>query len=46
MNKAHQVMIFFIKDEVDSGEVEARFVPTDQMWNDVLTKPRQGKDSE
>ena len=34
---------FFIKDKVDSGEVDIKYVPTDQMWSDILTKPKQGK---
>ncbi|KAL3804532.1 hypothetical protein HJC23_002571 [Cyclotella cryptica] len=34
---------FFIKDKVDSGEVDIRYVPTEQMWSDILTKPKQGK---
>eukprot|EP00956_Cyclotella_meneghiniana_P035517 scaffold115573_cov38-Cyclotella_meneghiniana.AAC.1 len=33
---------FFIKDKVDSGEVEVQHQPTDKMWSDVLTKPKQG----
>jgi hypothetical protein len=34
---------FFIKDKVDSGEVTIEHRPTDQMYSDVLTKPKQGK---
>ena len=34
---------FFIKDKVDSGEVEIAHRPTNEMWSDVLTKPKQGK---
>ena len=34
---------FFIKDKVDSGEVTIEHRPTDQMWSDMLTKPKQGK---
>jgi hypothetical protein len=34
---------FFIKDKVDSGEVNVEYVPTDKMWSDMLTKPKQGK---
>eukprot|EP00956_Cyclotella_meneghiniana_P028301 scaffold65295_cov71-Cyclotella_meneghiniana.AAC.14 len=33
---------FFIKDKVDSGEIEVQHQPTDKMWSDVLTKPKQG----
>jgi hypothetical protein len=34
---------FFIKDKVDSGEVTIEHKPTDEMYSDVLTKPKQGK---
>jgi len=34
---------FFIKDKVDSGEAEIKRCPTDLMWSDVLTKPKQGR---
>jgi hypothetical protein len=33
---------FYIKDKVDSGEVSIEHRPTDEMWSDVLTKPKQG----
>jgi hypothetical protein len=33
---------FFIKDKVDSGEVTIKHKPTDEMYSDVLTKPKQG----
>jgi hypothetical protein len=34
---------FFIKDKVDSKEVSIEHRPTNEMWSDVLTKPKQGK---
>jgi hypothetical protein len=34
---------FYIKDKVDQGEVSIQHQPTDKMWSDVLTKPKQGK---
>eukprot|EP00956_Cyclotella_meneghiniana_P026461 scaffold57247_cov37-Cyclotella_meneghiniana.AAC.7 len=34
---------FFIKDKVDSGEVSIEHRPTNEMWSDTLTKPKQGK---
>ena len=34
---------FFIKDKVDISEMDIKYVPTDQMWSDILTKPKQGK---
>ena len=33
---------FFIKHYYDSGEINLRFCPTEQMWADILTKPLQG----
>ena len=32
-----------MKDRVDNGELEVKHEPTDMMWSDVLTKPKQGK---
>ena len=34
---------FFIKDQVDKGEVKIEHLGTEDMWVDVLTKPKQGK---
>ena len=34
---------FFIKDKVESGEVSVEHRPTNEMWSDTLTKPKQGK---
>ncbi len=31
-----------MKDKVEAGEVSIEHKPTDQMWSDVLTKPKQG----
>ena len=33
---------FFIKDRIDSGDLEVKYCPTEDMWVDVLTKPKQG----
>ena len=35
---------FFIKDCVDRGEVIVKHCPTKEMWSDILTKPKQGKE--
>ncbi len=37
---------FLIKDYYDSGEIDLKYCPSDEMWADVLTKPLQGKKSE
>ena len=34
---------FFIKDCMDCGEVSIEYEPTEKMYSDVLTKPKQGK---
>ena len=34
---------FFIKDCIDRGDVSVEYQPTEQMYSDVLTKPKQGK---
>jgi len=38
--KAHY---FFIKDEIESGEVSVEYCPTEMMWADVLNKPKSGR---
>ena len=37
-----KIRYFFIKQFVDSGELEIEYCPTDQMIADILTKPLQG----
>jgi len=34
---------FFVKDRIESGELELQYLPTDEMIADVLTKPLQGE---
>ena len=34
---------FFIKDCVDRGDISVEYQPTDKMYSDMLTKPKQGK---
>ena len=36
------IRYFFIKDRVDNGELIIRYLPTDHMIADILTKPLQG----
>jgi hypothetical protein len=38
-----KIRIFFVKELIDAGEVVVRYMPTDEMVADVLTKPLQGK---
>jgi hypothetical protein len=37
------VRYFFVKDKIAKGEIDLEHCPTEEMWADVLTKPRQGK---
>ena len=34
---------FFVKDKIEQGDLEIEYVPTDKMWSDINTKPKQGK---
>ena len=34
---------FFITDRIEAGDVEVEYCPTEEMWADVLNKPKQGK---
>ena len=34
---------YFIKDNVERGEVKIQYCPTEVMWDDVLNKQNQGK---
>ncbi len=38
-----KVKYFFIKEKVDNGEIVIEHCPTEQMWSDINTKPKQGK---
>jgi hypothetical protein len=37
-----KVKYFYIKEKVDDGKIEIEHCPTDQMWTDINTKPKQG----
>ena len=34
---------FFVKDCVKNGELEVQYAPTEHIWADINTKPKQGK---
>ncbi len=34
---------FFIKDQVEKGDVKIEYLGTEDIWVDILTKPEQGK---
>ena len=37
-----KVKYFYIKDKIDQGEITVEHCPTEQMWTDINTKPKQG----
>jgi hypothetical protein len=37
------VRYYFVKDKIDKGEVRIEHCPTEEMWADINTKPRQGR---
>ena len=37
------IRFFFVSDRVKSGEVSVKYMPTDEMIADILTKPLQGE---
>ena len=43
MKHSIKAKYFLIKDYYDSGEIDLRYCPTDEIWADVLTKPLQGQ---
>ena len=41
-NHMIECMIFFISDQVDQGNLNVQYCPTDEMIGDFMTKPLQG----
>ena len=37
-----KVKYFYIKDKIDQNEIIVEHCPTEQMWADINTKPKQG----
>jgi hypothetical protein len=37
------IRFYFVKDRIDSGELEVSYMPTQNMIADILTKPLQGE---
>jgi hypothetical protein len=37
------IRYFFVQDKIAKGEIELQHCPTEEMWADMNTKPRQGK---
>ncbi len=40
--KHTEVKYYLIKDKVDQNEITIEQCPTEQMWTDINTKPKQG----
>lgn len=36
-----KMIFFFVKDQVDRGEIEVKHLGTEEMWVDILAKPKQ-----
>ena len=41
-SKHINIRYYFIKDRIESGELDIRYLPTLEMLADLLTKPLQG----
>jgi hypothetical protein len=37
-----KIKYFLVKDKIDQGDMTVEHCPTEQMWTDVNTKPKQG----
>jgi hypothetical protein len=37
-----KIKYFLVKDKIDQGDIAVEHCPTEQMWTDVNTKPKQG----
>lgn len=37
-----KMKFFFVKDKVDDGEIKSEYLPTEEMWIDMHSKPSQG----
>ena len=37
-----KVKYFYVKDKIEQGEITVVHCPTEQMWTDINTKPKQG----
>ena len=38
-----QHKLFLVKDKIHGGDIEIKWTPTEKMWCDILTKPKQGQ---
>jgi hypothetical protein len=43
MSRHINIRFFFIKDRMDAGEIKLKYVQTDELVADILTKPLQGE---
>ena len=42
-SRALNIRYFFVTDQVNQGNLEIEYMPTDDMWADFMTKPLQGE---
>lgn len=43
MSRHINIRYFFIKDRIERGEIKLKYVKTEEMVSDILTKPLQGE---
>ena len=43
ITKNVEAIYYIVKDSVDRGDLKIEWCPTEEMWEDVLTKPKQVK---
>ena len=43
MSRHINIRYFFVKDRIDCGEIKLKYVKTEEMVSDILTKPLQGE---
>ena len=42
-SRAINIRYYFVTDQVELGNVQVEYMPTDDMWGDYMTKPLQGE---
>ena len=42
-SRALNIRYFFLTDQVEKGNLDIQYCPTEKMWGDYMTKPLQGE---
>ena len=40
--KHNKARYYYITDKIEDGDIEVKYCPTDEMWVDMITKPKTG----